>query len=255
MPRPALFTAASAAALAVVGVIALPAAADTQKGDAKVLAASINGGKPIVVGPSGAAAFTVRVKASDPTGVDRLNTVLYRGPLNNPDAGLTASGPRECTALTATTSRCVHEYKVDAGYFTHADAGHWSLVAVAYGKDDDYYADDVAATTRIQRAAHITVNAPPEPARTGKPLSVTGKLTRANWETHTMRGYSGQKVNLQFRAAGALAYTTVKTVTTDAKGELRTTATAAKDGTWRWQYAGTTSTAAVNSTGDFVDVR
>ncbi len=38
-------------------------------------------------------------------------------------------------------------------------------------------------------------------------------------------------------------------------GTLKTTVKAVQDGYWRWSFAGTISTPAVNSTGDFVDVK
>ncbi len=49
---------------------------------------------------------------------------------------------------------------------------------------------------------------------------MTGKVTRANWDTHTYQGYAGRTVSLQFRAAGAKAYTTVRKVTSGRTGAL-----------------------------------
>jgi hypothetical protein len=62
-------------------------------------------------------------------------------------------------------------------------------------------------------------------------------------------------VKLQFRKKGASAYTTVKSVITDGSGNLKTTVKAATDGYWRYSFAATSTTAAVNATGDYVDVR
>jgi hypothetical protein len=62
-------------------------------------------------------------------------------------------------------------------------------------------------------------------------------------------------VKLQFRKAGTSTYTTVKTVTSSSTGALKTTVTAATDGYWRWNFAGTSTTPAAKATGDFVDVR
>ncbi|MDH6221758.1 hypothetical protein [Streptomyces pseudovenezuelae] len=39
-------------------------------------------------------------------------------------------------------------------------------------------------------------HASPDPVKKGKTLTVTGTLTRANWNTNTYAGYSGQKVKL-----------------------------------------------------------
>lgn len=87
----------------------------------------------------------------------------------------------------------------------------------------------------------------------GAALTVTGKLSRANWDDNQYHGYSPQSVKLQVRKAGTSTYTTVKTVTTSSTGTLRTTATATADGYWRYAYAGTTTTASANAAGDYVD--
>ncbi|MGW2749218.1 hypothetical protein [Streptomyces sp. NPDC001450] len=110
--------------------------------------------------------------------------------------------------------------------------------------------DDTTATR------NSVVNASPEPVTKGKTLTVTGKLVRADWETPGgCHGYAGQKVLLQFRKKGTSAYATVKTVTTDGSGNLKTTVKASVDGDWRYRFAGTPTTASATAGGDFVDVR
>lgn len=84
---------------------------------------------------------------------------------------------------------------------------------------------------------------------------MTGRLTRANWDTHTYQGYGRSTVSLQFKAAGASSYTTVKKVTSSTTGSLRTTVKAAKSGTWRWAYHGNSVSGAKSSSGDWVVVR
>ncbi|MYX97364.1 hypothetical protein GT045_21715, partial [Streptomyces sp. SID486] len=97
--------------------------------------------------------------------------------------------------------------------------------------------------------------AAPEPVKKGRTLTVTGRLTRADWQDHKYHGYSGQPVKLQFRKKGSSAYTTLKTVRTNSAGSLKTTAKATADGYYRFSFAGTTTTAAVSAAGDFVDVK
>jgi hypothetical protein len=108
----------------------------------------------------------------------------------------------------------------------------------------------------VLRDAALTVNASPEPVAKNKTLTVTGKLSRADWETlGGFHGYVGQKVRLQFRKKGATTYTTVKTVTTNSTGNLKTTVKATTDGYWRYSFAGSTTTATATAGGDYVDVR
>ncbi|QHA05404.1 hypothetical protein GQF42_20755 [Streptomyces broussonetiae] len=65
----------------------------------------------------------------------------------------------------------------------------------------------------------------------------------------------GQSVKLQFRKSGTSTYTTVKTVTTDSSGNLRTTATASAGGYWRYSYGGISTTPGVSATGVYVGVK
>ncbi|MGC5410667.1 hypothetical protein ACPXCX_44240, partial [Streptomyces sp. DT225] len=114
--------------------------------------------------------------------------------------------------------------------------------------------DDMNIPVQVQRATRVTVNAAPESVVKGRTITVTGKVTRANWDTHTYQGYAGRTVSLQFKADGASSYTTVKKVTSGSTGSLNTTVTAAKSGTWRWKYYGNDTSGAKASTGDHVIV-
>ncbi|MEU6589147.1 hypothetical protein ABZ923_07925 [Streptomyces sp. NPDC046881] len=194
---------------------------------------------------------------------------LYKGSYDTATAELYGDNPATCTATSATTATCkgtVDIYPAD-GDLKNAWAGSWGVAAEAVafnGQDQDNPADmskigykdqSGLASTLVQRYSKLTVNAGPEPVGKGKTLTVTGKLTRANWEDHQYHGYSGQPVKLQFKKAGTTTYTTVKTVNTDSYGNLKTTTTANYDGYWRFSFAGTSTTPAVSAAGDYVDVQ
>lgn len=153
-------------------------------------------------------------------------------------------------------------------HMSRLNAGAWKAGALAMafnGQDPlspDFdmiqvgYADQGGlASTRVQRYSRLTVNAAPEPVRKGKTLTATGKLTRANWETNTYKGYTKQAVEPQFRKAGTSTYKTVKPVYSDSSGNVTATTTAKYDGYWRLRFEGTSTTPAVSATGDHVDVR
>ncbi|MEU9988785.1 hypothetical protein AB0E10_18705 [Streptomyces sp. NPDC048045] len=161
-----------------------------------------------------------------------------------------------CTATSSTTSTCklTVELEKDVDLPRNVLAGPWDVYVELDSKDGDHYGE-VQGTHPVLRRSTLTVDAAPEPVAKGKTLTVKGRLTRANWDRYRYDGYGSQAARLQFRAAGSTTYSTVRTVNTDSSGNLRTGVTAARDGYWRWAFGGTSTTAAVTTKGDFVDVR
>ncbi|MGW3119636.1 hypothetical protein ACWDBW_21280 [Streptomyces sp. NPDC001107] len=189
--------------------------------------------------------------------------VIYKGSSFGAGNVLGGELPATCTATSATTASCKGNIDIfpqneegTAGDLLNSDAGKWTAGAIAlqYSTGDHSVQGDLG-TTLVQRNSTLTVNASPEPVKKGKTITVTGKLSRANWEDNKYHGYSTQPVKLQFRKKGSSTYTTLKTIKTSTTGDLRTTTTATVDGYYRYSFAGTTTTPAVNATGDFVDVQ
>lgn len=258
MRKRAIF-AVLAAATALGGLTGPPASADEVVGDIQITDVSVNGKKNIVVALADKT-VTVSVTATDPSGIWDADFHLWRGTdPDNPDGYITPNEnttPADCVAASATTSTCSKTFTFEPDWWlTNADAGTWKVGVTVSANDGSWIVRDAYTTTRLQRHSQLTANAAPEPVAKGKTLTVTGKLSRANWDTLDYRGYSNQPVRLQFRKAGSTTYTTVKTVYTSSTGGLTTTVTAAEDGYWRWDFAGTSTTPAVRATGDFVDVQ
>ncbi len=271
--------AAVSGALALTGLAAPAALADSP--DLTFGAVTVNNGKPIVIGTKAEVTVPVTYSITRPTAfkVDYKNNflgvALYRGTLAEPGNVIEDSPSKPVCTPTATTDTTVTEScatKLTIAprvyLFEGADATTWKAAAIyseqAIDEDDSddhisfHVGSDVwgnLGTAKLQRLAKATVNATPEPAVKGKTLTVKGTLTRADWNTGRYAGYKGQKVALQFKAKGAAAYTDVKTVTSGTTGTLSTTVKASKDGTYRYVFAGTSTTAAVKSAGDFVDVK
>ena len=196
--------------------------------------------------------------------------IIYRGSATAPDNMLYGNKPAKCTATSATTANCKGTIDVYPGdhELVNTDAGTWRGAAEATafngqkpgGETFDitkvgYKGQSGLGTTLMQRFSKLTVNAAPEPVKKGKTITVTGKLSRANWDRGTYNGYVEQPVNLQFRKKNSNTYTTVKTIKTNATGELKTTVKATEDGYFRYTFAGTTTTPAATAAGDFVDVQ
>jgi hypothetical protein len=235
----------------------------------------VNGGKPIVAGTSKQVTVPVTYTVTHGADVDLtaedflMDVEIYRGSYDNPVNGLIGDDWPTCTETSTTTATCRGTIDIYPDVeLSNSDATTWKAVgyAVAFnGVDpDDENADwskvgvvdqDALTTTKLQRYSKLTVNASPEPVKKGRTITVTGALTRANWDTHTYKGYTSQSVQLQFRKKGTDTYSTVKSVTSSSTGSLKTTVTAATDGYFRYSFAGTSTTPAVKATGDYVDVQ
>ncbi|MFD5627948.1 hypothetical protein [Streptomyces sp. NPDC127072] len=236
----------------------------------------VNKGKAIVVGATTHTVVPVTYKLTHPEDVDITaadffsGPYLYKGTFGAADNEQFGDEAGTCVPTSSTVAACTANIDIYAneGYLINADAGTWNAagLAVAYNgqvpQSDDFdvtkvgLADQGGFTSpKIQRLSKLTVNAAPEPVAKGKTITVTGKLTRADWETNKYVGLSGQSVVLQFRKAGTTTYTNVKGIKSASGGALKTTVKASVDGYYRFSYAGIASTAASTATGDYIDVR
>ncbi|KUL53923.1 hypothetical protein [Streptomyces sp. NRRL S-1521] len=235
------------------------AAADETVGDTKITKVVVNKGKNIVVGTTNKVKFDIAITATDAEGIFAGDASLWHGSdIDNLDGFLFSEDSGTCTAVNATTSTCTVSVVVDPklDLYDNVLAGKWKVAASAIGNDGDYYQEDnFSSNARIQRYARLTTNASPEPIKKGKTLTVSGALTRANWYTSKYAGYTQQDVKLQYKKKGASSYSTLKTVKSDSKGNLKTTVKASADGYFRYVFAGTSTTPAVTSKSDFVDVQ
>ncbi|MFF7789741.1 hypothetical protein [Streptomyces sp. NPDC007991] len=224
----------------------------------------VNSGKNIAVGTTNVVSFPVTYTVTHAADLDTSSDNFATGPLiyhgsslDTADNVLISDDPATCTAASSTVLNCkgVIAIRPADGDLFNSDAGTWGAGALAVTSDGDEKEQGGLGSTKVQRYSKLTVNAGPEPVYKGKTITSTGKLSRANWEDNAYHGYTNQPVKLQFRKAGTSTYTTVKTVYSDQYGNLKATATAQYDGYWRFSFAGTTTTPAVNATGDYVDVR
>ncbi|WP_329339608.1 calcium-binding protein [Streptomyces sp. NBC_01352] len=227
---------------------------------------TVNSGKALVFGTTTVRTFTVSLTASHPSGIQDAYIDLWHG--TNAESDVDGYLPpneevADCTATSATTSNCKLTITAAPGLngdavgdlYANALAGTWHVSAYVWSNDGEVYENDFYKAHKVQRQSKLTVNAAPEPVVKGKAITVTGNLSRADWQTGKYVGLSGQSVGLQFRKAGTTTYTSVKGIKSTTGGALKTTVTASTDGYHRFSYAGISSTAAVSATGDYVDVR
>ncbi|MFG2128884.1 calcium-binding protein [Streptomyces sp. NPDC048751] len=236
---------------------------DESEGDTRITSVTVNGGKNVVVGTTAKKSFTVAVTATDPEGIYDAYPILWHGPDTEHADGVIEPANLEqeqvgsCTHSSATTATCKVTLVADPNTNIYGNilAGTWKVWAAAVGNDGDYIVRDAYKTAKVQRNSTLTVNASPEPVRKDRTITITGKLARANWDDLKYHGYTSQPVKLEFRKAGTNTYTTLKTIKTNSTGNLSTTVKASTDGYFRYSFAGTSTTPAITTAGDFVDVR
>ncbi|PTH88199.1 hypothetical protein C9J60_15170 [Streptomyces sp. A244] len=268
-------TAAVATLVGALGLSVLNAPA-AQAADTGITVSDIviNKGKPIVVGTTQTVEPPINFNivlpsgysTSDPSRYDAY-PFLYRGTIKTAaDTGenFIQPGSYTCYETDSKHARCEGNLYIDPHpsqehVDSNSDATTWKVgVSLRLWKADGGLKtgelETRSATAQLKRAAKVTTNATPEPATKGKPITVTGKLTRANWSTKKYDAYSGRTVSLQFRAKGTDTYKTVKKATTSSTGGLKTTVTASVDGYYRWVYYGNSTTGVATGAADYVDV-
>ncbi|MEU6274179.1 hypothetical protein ABZ871_17490 [Streptomyces populi] len=269
-------TVAVAVLVGALGVSVLNAPA-AQAADTGVTLSDIviNNGKPIVVGTSKEVEPPISFNIALPSGYSTADPFrydafpfLYRGSMRTAaDTGENFIGPGgyTCYERDAKHARCEGSLYIDPHpsqdhVDSNSDATTWNVgVSLRLFKADGGLKaaerETRSTTVQLKRAAKATADASPEPVTKGRTITVTGKVTRANWSTKKYDAYSGRTVSLQFRAKGADTFKTVKKATTNSTGGLKATVTASVDGSYRWVYYGNSTTGAATSAADYVDVR
>ncbi|MEU2425067.1 hypothetical protein ABZ619_29305 [Streptomyces sp. NPDC007851] len=220
----------------------------------------VNGGKAIVVPATGSVKFTITYQVTHAAGLKTSDfyaiPVIYHGTtIKDSEYGVAPSADPTCTDTSTTVQSCKATLSASRADLVNSIAGTWQSGGVAFDKSDNPAFTNNLGKVSVQRLSKLTANATPEPVKKGKTITVTGSLTRANWDAGKYAGYASQSVKLQFRKKGSSTYTTLKTIKSSSTGALKTTTTATVDGYYRYSFAGTSTTPAVNATGDYVDVQ
>ncbi|GAB3182897.1 hypothetical protein [Streptomyces incanus] len=259
-------TAALTGAFALVAFTAPPAqAADT---GVKVTNMVVNKGKPIVVGISEEKYPSVSFRMTWPAGHSSRDITAFPYLYHDTtaakglDKGGIYTGSVTYYDATPRAADVDGDLYIDPRWTldSNNDATTWKIAVWVrlWATGTKLKAEENLTgfgTVQVKRAARATVNASPEPVAKNKTLTVTGKLTRADWAKHAYTGYGSKLAKLQFRKAGTSTYTTVKTVRANSTGALKTTVKATTDGYWRWTFGETSTTGGATAAGDYVDVK
>jgi hypothetical protein len=242
------------AAVVFTAVAAAPAGA--AEGGVSFTRVQVNGGKPIVIGVSNEVTAPASFRMATTQAWEYPAVFLYRGAADGGDELWHAIETSDCIKVSAGVCDFNETIYFDPSVWDmrNSEAGAWKVAARVFFKGDGGDTDDEGLTVHVKRNSRLTVNASPEPVAKDRTITVTGKVTRADWETRKYASYGGRLVSLQFKPSGAASYTTVKKVYADSSGGLRTTVKASGTGTWRWVYYGNTTTGPSTSSGDNVVV-
>ncbi|MGW3987616.1 hypothetical protein [Streptomyces sp. NPDC004830] len=243
---------AGGAAAVFTAVAAVPAGA--AEGGVAFTRVQVNDGKPIVIGTSKEVAVPASFRMATTRAWEYPAVYLYR---DNGDELWHAIETSDCHRVSAGVCDFDETMYFDPSVWDmrNSEAGVWKVAARVHFDGDGGDTDHEDLTVEVKRNSRLTVNASPEPVDKGRTLTVTGKVTRADWQTRKYASYGGRLVSLQFKPAGTASYSTVKKVYANGSGELRTTVKASTTGTWRWAYYGNTTTGPSTSSGDSVVVR
>ncbi|MFD5520712.1 hypothetical protein [Streptomyces sp. NPDC127066] len=232
------------------------------RGDVRVVKTVVNGGGNVIVGTSKTIRYPIDITVKDGSGVKGLTHVSTYNTSSAAGGGFVDWTGASCTKKSATTSVCRATMTVTPAWipgYSDSDsnkaAGVWQVNATVKANDGDYWISDRIALYKVKRAAQLTTVIAPEEVTKGAKVTITGKLSRANWEDLKYHGFTGQQVKLQFRKKGAAHYGTVKTVTTGDAGKLTTKVTVTSGGSWRWYFPGTTTTSRKVSAGDVLNLK
>ncbi|MFG2264683.1 hypothetical protein [Streptomyces sp. NPDC048720] len=262
----------SGSAVALAGALALgayaaPSAAAADTG-VTVSNLVVNKGKPVVVGTTAEVRPGFTFHMSLPSGVTADDVTpfpyLYHDTTaaKGAESGGIYTGFTGCSPAGPRAADCEGELYIDprSRLDSNNDATTWKTAVWVrlWDSNENFKGEEYLtgfSSVQVKRAGKATVNASPEPVAKGGKITVTGRLTRADWVKHTYTGFGGKSAKLQFRKAGTSTYSTVKIVQADSAGYLKTTVTAAADGYWRWTYGETSTTGGATAAGDYVDVR
>ena len=155
----------------------------------------------------------------------------------------------KCVATTvADTYTCTSSYTLDAATdVDNEDAGPLGLVVGIVAKDDSERVITQTVSASLKRVDKLTVKASTTSIKKGASVTITGTLTRANWDEGKYSGYGGRTLTLLKRNAGSTTWAAVKTVTTDSHGNIKTTVKPGISGAYRLAFAGNAISTSVGS--------
>ncbi|WP_052389979.1 hypothetical protein [Streptomyces sp. NRRL B-24484] len=230
----ALCAAATGAAVAVLAVPTITT--DRSHGDTAITSISVNGGRPVLLGPQKAMTFPLVVEARDDSGIRAVDPVGVWGP----NYGVLRVSPMRCTASSATASVCRGTVTVDPAkkQIFNDEAGTWFVDLQVRANDGDRHVAKTAGGFSLKRAAKLSGSGVPAKAAKGQRITVQGWLARSFWTDNRFHGYADGVAYLQFRPAGSHRWTTVAEAVSTDSGTVEAEVAVTGPGDFQWYAPG-----------------
>ena len=248
----------------VLGALAVPTAAfAAAKGPVITRAVSPS----VTLGLGGTITLGTTVTATDASGIKAIYAAPYPLALAQQDGGTpTAADLRsdpadnllkvKSSTATSQTASVLETAKIPANAkLPNELAGTWGVAVLVVAKDGSTTFNVKATTYSWKRADRLTSKVSATQVRKGTALTVKGQLNRANWTADAYQGYAAQPVLLQFRKTGASTWTTVEQVRSSRTGALSATVKDTASGSWRYVYAGNSTSGTAASAQTWVGLK
>jgi hypothetical protein len=225
--------------------------------DVTVSGVSVNNNKDVVVGTTGTytVPLTYTLNHTGDLGAYGTAAMIYHGTsIDDATWGFASDDAAACTEVSSTALKCSTTVTFLPDELLNEDAGTWRVGVVVVTEGDEVTLENVG-TRKVLRTSKVTVDAAPEPVKKGATITITGKLTRADWDTNRYVGYGGQSVGLQYRAKGSSTYGSVKGIKSTSTGALKTTVKASASGHYRFVFNGSPTGGKATATGDYIGVQ
>lgn len=264
MRRRTTVAAATAAALSValaVTALTVPAAVAGQSdSDSTFVNIGVNHDLDYTVGVEATKkrVFSISATVSDPSGVKSVSFELWHGAEDRTKVDGSMSGSAQCHKINELTSYCEALVTADpnANLRSNALAGLWYMAPVAVDGVGNVTRGEGAYFAVVKRQTYLSQTVvTPDPVKKGASITVKAQATVASWEQKKNAPLIGHQVLLQYRKGTSGPFVTLKKLKTDRNGWATSTVKATADGSYRYDFAGTSLTTTTASWTDYVDVK
>jgi hypothetical protein len=161
------------------------------------------------------------------------------------DYGVTLT--KKAGTATTFTGSYTESGSIAADDWANVDAGLWHNAVLVDGVDGGVYFTANAESVDFKRADRLSVHASAHTVKKNTKVRLSSTLTRADWNTEKYAGYAKEPVKVEYRNAGSTAWHVLAKVKSNAKGQVAYTTKETRNRSYRFVFAGNTTSGATSS--------